>query len=146
VKKYLLFMTVVVMVAPLLIAGCTTPSNPSPSPAAPTATVSANTTAARTATTAAATSNATPSASPTSQTVVISGFSFEPSAMTIQRGTSVVWRNDAAVSHQIVSDTNAFSSPVLTPGTSYTHVFDQPGTYPYHCGIHPFMTGTITVQ
>ncbi|MGA7075384.1 MAG: plastocyanin/azurin family copper-binding protein [Halobacteriota archaeon] len=78
--------------------------------------------------------------------MAIPDFSFQPASLTIQRGTSVTWRNDASVSHQIVSDTNAFSSPVLSPGASYTHVFDQSGTYPYHCAIHPSMTGTITVQ
>jgi plastocyanin len=104
-----------------------------------------NTTSAGAATTTAATSNATSNASQVSQTVVISGFSFEPSTMTIQRGTTVVWRNDAAISHSVVSDTNAFSSQVLSTGASYSHVFDQPGTYSYHCGIHPFMTGSITV-
>ncbi|MGZ7115795.1 MAG: cupredoxin domain-containing protein, partial [Halobacteriota archaeon] len=63
-----------------------------------------------------------------------------------QTGATVTWRNGDSVSHQIVSNTNAFSSPVLNAGGSYTHVFDQAGTYPYHCGIHPSMTGTITVQ
>jgi plastocyanin len=28
---------------------------------------------------------------------------------------------------------------------SFSHVFDATGTVAYHCEIHPFMTGTITV-
>ncbi|MGZ8876318.1 MAG: cupredoxin domain-containing protein [Halobacteriota archaeon] len=144
-KKYLLFMAVVLVAAPLLVAGCASTSNPSPSPS--TATVSATTTAATSNVgTTIATSSPSPSASTASQTVVIQGFSFQPAAITIQTGASVTWRNDDSVSHQIVSNTNAFGSPVLNAGGSYTHVFDQAGTYPYHCDIHPSMTGTITVQ
>ncbi|MGZ8897765.1 MAG: cupredoxin domain-containing protein [Halobacteriota archaeon] len=104
----------------------------------------------------AATSSATPSpsagtaaasstASPGAQTVVISGFSFQPAALTVQRGASVTWRNDDSVAHRVVSDTNAFSSSDLNQGNTYTHQFSQAGSYPYHCGIHPSMTGTITV-
>ncbi|MGZ4864159.1 MAG: cupredoxin domain-containing protein [Halobacteriota archaeon] len=153
-KKYLLVMAVIFVAAPLLVAGCTSTSNPSPSPS--TATVSATAAAATSnastsgATSSPSTSGATSSPSPNaiaaSQTVVIQGFSFQPASITIQTGGSVIWRNDDSVSHQIVSNTNAFSSPVLSPGGSYTHVFDQAGTYPYHCGIHPYMMGTITVQ
>ncbi len=144
-KKYSLFIAVVLVAAPLLVAGCTSTSNPSPSPS--TAIVSATTTTATSNVgTSTATSSPSPSASAGSQTVVIQGLSFQPASLTIQKGASVTWRNDDSVSHQIVSNTNAFSSSVLNAGGSYTHVFDQAGSYPYHCGIHPFMTGTITVQ
>ncbi|MGZ4883524.1 MAG: cupredoxin domain-containing protein [Halobacteriota archaeon] len=87
-----------------------------------------------------------PSASAGAQIVTLQGLAIQPSALTIQRGTSVTWRNNDSVAHHIVSDTGAFSSSVLNPGDSYTHQFTQAGTYPYHCSIHPFMTGTITVQ
>jgi plastocyanin len=145
VKKYLLFMAIILVAAPLLVAGCTSTSNPSPSPSI--ATVSATASAAASSVgTSLASSSPSPSASVVSQTIVIQGFSFQPASLTIQTGGSVTWRNDDSVSHQIVSNANAFSSPVLSPGGSYTHVFDLAGTYPYHCGIHPYMTGSITVQ
>ncbi|MGZ4880564.1 MAG: cupredoxin domain-containing protein [Halobacteriota archaeon] len=144
-KKYLLFMAVVLVAAPQLVAGCTSTSNPSPSPS--TATLSATTTAATSNVgTITGTSSPSPSANAASQTVMIQGFSFQPASITIQTGTSVTWRNGDSVSHQIVSNTNAFSSPVVNAGGSYAHVSDQAGPYPYHCGIHPSMTGTITVQ
>lgn len=145
VKKYLLLMIVALVVAPLLVAGCTSTSNPSPSPSSATMNVT-TTSATSSASPIARTSTTSPSASPGAQVVTIPGFSFQPSTLTIQTGTSVTWRNDASVAHQIVSNTGAFSSSVLNPGDSYTHQFSQPGTYAYHCGIHPFMTGTITVQ
>jgi len=145
VKRYLLLMIVALVLAPLLVAGCTSTSNPSPSPSPATVNVT-TTSATSSASPTARTSTTSPSASLGAQTITISGFSFQPSALTIQRGASVTWRNDASVAHQIVSNTGAFSSSVLNPGDSYAHQFSQPGTYAYHCGIHPFMTGTITVQ
>lgn len=140
-------MTVVLVVAPMLIAGCTSSSNPSQSPSAATASpIATAATSSATPSPSAGTAAASPAASPGAQTVVISGFSFQPAALTVQRGASVTWRNDDSVAHRVVSDTNAFSSSDLNQGNTYTHQFSQAGSYPYHCGIHPSMTGTITVQ
>lgn len=139
-KKYLPLVLVVLIAAPLLVAGCTSPSNPSPAPSAATQNVNATATVPLNA------SAATSSATPASFAAAIRDFSFQPSAMTIPRRASLTWRNDDSVAHNVVSDSNAFSSPVLNPGATYSHKFDQPGTYPYHCSIHPSMTGSITVQ
>ena len=52
----------------------------------------------------------------------------------------------AAVAHQIASDDGAFAtSAPLGSGGTYSVAFDKPGTYRYHCAIHPNMVGTITV-
>jgi plastocyanin len=51
-----------------------------------------------------------------------------------------------AVAHTVTSDTGVWDSGTLATGQSYSHTFDQPGTYPYHCAIHPFMKATIIVQ
>ncbi len=152
-KKYLLLITVALVVAPLVIAGCTSPSSPSPSPS-PSAAASTATSSAKVAASTTAAASASPTASPTttqlSYTVTIPNsaapYSFQPSSMTVPRGASVTWRNDASVPHQIVSNTGVFSGPVISPGQTYTYQFNQAGTYPYHCAIHPYMTGTITVQ
>jgi len=31
-------------------------------------------------------------------------------------------------------------------GSSFSHTFDAPGTYPYFCMVHPWMEGTVIVQ
>jgi len=36
-------------------------------------------------------------------------------------------------------------SGTLGKGATYAHTFDCPGTYPYHCGFHPTMRGTVIV-
>jgi len=81
-------------------------------------------------------------------TVVIKNFAFDPSQLTVKTGTVVKWVNQDGAPHTIVSDTGspaAFSSDSLSSGASYTFTFTQPGTYTYHCSIHPSMKGTIMV-
>jgi len=81
-------------------------------------------------------------------TVVIKNFAFDPSSLTVKSGTVVTWTNQDGAPHTIVSDTGspvAFSSDSLSSGASYSFMFTQPGTYTYHCSIHPSMKGTIMV-
>jgi plastocyanin len=102
-----------------------------------------------------------PSGSPTPQqttmpagnSVLIQNFAFSPPALPVARGSTVTWINKDSVDHQIVSDASGsqaegaiFTSNPLPIGASYSFKFDIPGTYPYHCSIHPSMKGTITVQ
>ena len=151
-KRYLLLITLVLIVAPLAIAGCTSPSNPSPSPgtAASTATSSATKTAAATSAAHSTRATASPAGAATTgqktYTVSIVSYAFQPSTMTVPRGTSVTWRNTASITHTVTSNTGAFNSGNLSPGATFTHQFSQAGTYQYHCNIHPSMTGTIVVQ
>jgi plastocyanin len=81
-------------------------------------------------------------------TIVIKNFAFDPSSLTVKSGTAVKWTNQDGASHAIVSDTGSpatFSSDSLSTGASYSFTFTQPGTYTYHCSIHPSMKGTIIV-
>lgn len=73
--------------------------------------------------------------------------SFSPAALSIGRGEAVVWRNDDAVSHDVAwSDPAVGDSGLIGPGELWVQVFDQAGSFEYHCGPHPGMTGTITVR
>ena len=51
----------------------------------------------------------------------------------------------AGVTHHLVSDTGLFDSGAMAPDASYTFTFAGPGTYAYHCSIHPGMVGEITI-
>ncbi len=80
-------------------------------------------------------------------TVVIDNLSFVSSSITVSVGDKVVWRNDDNVSHTVTSDTgNELNSALLSSGNTYEHTFNTAGTYPYHCTVHPSMTGTVIVQ
>ena len=78
--------------------------------------------------------------------VSIANFAFQPDSLQIAVGTTVTWTNADSTAHTVTSDTGAFDAGPLAPGASFTQTFDTPGTYTYHCQIHPFMTGTIVVS
>jgi len=77
--------------------------------------------------------------------VVIKGFAFDPASMTVARGTTVTWTNMDTVGHTVVAADNTFSSETLGNGQSYSHTFNDIGIFEYKCGIHPTMSGKVTV-
>jgi plastocyanin len=83
---------------------------------------------------------------PANATVKITNFSFQPSSITIVAGTTVVWTNEDSAPHTITSDDGSFESGRMSRGSEFNHTFTQPGTYMYHCAIHPSMIGEIKVS
>jgi plastocyanin len=79
-------------------------------------------------------------------TVSIQNFFFSPANMTVAPGTTVTWVNNGQAPHTATANNGAFDSGTLQPGQSYSFTFKQPGTYAYHCAIHPDMTATVTVS
>ncbi len=77
--------------------------------------------------------------------VTIEGFAYHPADLTIPAGTAVTWTNKDSAPHTSTSDDSVWDSGPLSQGDSYTHTFDQPGTFNYHCAIHTSIKGTITV-
>ncbi len=76
----------------------------------------------------------------------ISNFAFSNTDLTVKAGTTVAWTNMDLVTHKIVSDDGtSFSSNNLATGEVFNFTFNTPGTFTYHCAIHPSMTGKITV-
>jgi plastocyanin len=84
-------------------------------------------------------------AEPTEVAVNMQNFSYSPGTITVAPGTEVVWTNLDAEAHTVTSDGN-FNSGLIQPGASYSHVFDEIGTFEYYCQPHPFMVGTVTVE
>jgi len=90
-----------------------------------------------------------PSGTGLPDTITLKDFAFNPSTLTVKAGTTVAWVNEDGASHTVVTDSGAplsFTSPTLANGASFQFTFTQPGTYTYHCSIHPSMKGTIIVQ
>jgi plastocyanin len=75
-------------------------------------------------------------------TVVIEDLAFGPDALTIKAGETVTWVWNDSVEHDVSGD--GFKSEIMSEGT-FSHRFDEPGTYDYLCTLHPNMTGTIEV-
>jgi 3',5'-cyclic-AMP phosphodiesterase len=78
--------------------------------------------------------------------VKIDNFSFTPKSMTVKAGAVVTWTNRDDIPHTATSTEKKFASPVLDTDQAFSFKFQEPGSYPYFCKIHPTMTGTIVVE
>jgi len=143
----------------VLIAGCTgSPYGPTPTTTqattAPTAPTPAATPLATTVKTTAPTPQVTATIlNQTNVSITIKNFAFSPQFVTVSNGTTVTWTNQDPTPHQIINDPTGtsglgqiFKSSPLGIGQSYSFTFTSTGTFPYHCNIHPAMTGKITVK
>jgi plastocyanin len=79
-------------------------------------------------------------------TVQIKRAGFSPRSVTINADDSVTWRNTDTINHQVVANGGSFASAILGPGQTYTHAFHGGGTFHYHDGLHPSLTGTVVVH
>ncbi len=69
---------------------------------------------------------------------------FLPQQVTVLAGKSVMWQNESVRAHTVTADDGSFSGALLGSDT-YSHAFDSPGTFLYHCAIHPTMRGEVDV-
>ena len=79
-------------------------------------------------------------------TVSIQDFSFSPAQMTVAPGTTVTWTNEGPSPHTTTADDGSWDSGTLQQGEDFSFTFDKPGTYTYHCSIHPDMTASVKVS
>ena len=83
------------------------------------------------------------------ETILIEGFAFNPAACKVKVGSSLIFKNLDTVPHTATALFNApvlFDTAELAQNAAFTVRFDQPARIPYHCEIHPSMTGTILVE
>ena len=83
--------------------------------------------------------------------VTVKQFQFMPAELGVKAGNNVTWTNEDDILHTATSGTpgspdGKFDGPMDGRGKSFSHVFDQPGRYPYFCNRHESMTGTVVVE
>lgn len=81
-------------------------------------------------------------ASPDSVTIL--NFAYDPETITVPRGTTVTWTNNDPTAHTVTG--NGFDSGSIGTGETYSHTFNDAGTFAYGCTFHPNMHGTVVVQ
>ncbi|MFJ4090509.1 cupredoxin domain-containing protein [Kitasatospora sp. NPDC089913] len=83
-------------------------------------------------------------------TVTIKDFTFGPATLTVAPGTSITVTNQDSAGHTLTAiapNAGAFDTGLLEQGRSATITAPTtPGSYPFHCDVHPNMTGTLVVQ
>lgn len=80
--------------------------------------------------------------------IVIKDYKFIPPEITIRQGQTLRWENrEKRQYHSVWFEAQGEAEPedYLFPEDSYERVFSSPGIYPYRCGPHPEMLGTVTV-
>jgi plastocyanin len=97
---------------------------------------------------------ATPTATAGPQAIVITienttpPGAFTPQTRTVPHGSTVIWHNNTGLTHTAtsVSGPASFDTGLIASGTDSAAItFITPGTYQYHCSIHPSMVGTLIV-
>ena len=79
-------------------------------------------------------------------TITIQNFAYRPATITVKAGSTITVKNQDSATHTVTADNNAFDTGNISGGASKTMTAPStPGSFPYHCTIHPFMHGTLTV-
>ena len=77
---------------------------------------------------------------------------YVPHEATTDKGGEVKWTNNDETIHTVTSgkagdDHGGHDFDVIVePGQTFQHKFEKAGSFPYHCKIHKWMEGTITVE
>jgi plastocyanin len=86
--------------------------------------------------------SAAPAGSPTLR---ISGFSYG-SPLTVRPGQKVTVVNADGAPHTVTADRGGFDVTVAGGSSATLTAPAKPGSYPFHCAIHPQMHGTLIVR
>ena len=77
---------------------------------------------------------------------------FIPSPVTIPMGGTVTWENNDTAAHTATGGSategpsGVFDSSLIMAGSSFSHTFEDAGTFDYFCMVHPWMAGTVIVE
>jgi plastocyanin len=79
--------------------------------------------------------------------VIIKGFKFIPQEITIKRGQIINWENrEKRQYHSVWFEASGEEEPdYIFPDETYEREFKKTGSFPYRCGPHPRMIGTVHV-
>jgi plastocyanin len=80
-----------------------------------------------------------------SEKVQIVEFAYEPEPVVVQVGGKVTWQNEDTAPHTATADDGSFDTGTIEKGKLGSATFKEPGTFTYHCEIHPTMHGTVEV-
>ncbi len=94
---------------------------------------------------------------PPPKLVTINDFYFGPSAVSVNKGSSIkwVWSSANTQPHDVhlkqgpggLKKKGSYSTPTATTNAQFTKKFETPGTYHFICTIHPTeMKLTVTVK
>lgn len=79
--------------------------------------------------------------------LTINSFAFSPEPLKVMASSVVNVQNKDNVAHTVTSDDGGFDSGSIASGANGRFTApSKPGTYTFHCSVHPSMKGTLIVQ
>lgn len=80
-------------------------------------------------------------------TIVIKNFTFSPATITVAPGVTLTVHNEDQSTHTVTATGHSFDTGDVPGGATRTFTApSHPGRYPYICGMHQYMTGTLIVS
>lgn len=75
---------------------------------------------------------------------------YSPYLITVDAGSTITWTNNDNVIHTVTAGSpntvsSGFDSGLFAAGETFEHTFEESGTYPYFCLLHPWMEGVVVV-
>jgi plastocyanin len=71
---------------------------------------------------------------------------FNPTSVSVKNGDVIQWTNTGSIPHNVTFDSYPdLTSQNMAQSDTWQVKITVPGTYPYHCTIHPGMDGQLTV-
>ena len=77
---------------------------------------------------------------------------FIPNIATVVIGGEVTWENGDTAAHTSTAGSategpsGVWDSSLIMAGSSFSHTFDEAGSFDYFCMVHPWMVGTVIVE
>ena len=138
------------LVAVLTLAACSgtasTPASTSPASVPPAGSPAAGSPAGASGGAAGGAACATaPAGSTATVNVTIKDFKFAPQPVQAKVGDVIQWANQDSAPHSATLDNGACDTKPISPGSNATLVFTAPGTYTYHCSVHPTQMKDYTI-
>ncbi|HZU74528.1 MAG TPA: cupredoxin domain-containing protein [Acidimicrobiales bacterium] len=93
-----------------------------------------------------ASANAPASSGGGTDTIVIKNFAFVPASLTVAAGATVTVHNQDDSTHTVTADDGRFGTGNIKAGQTVTFQVPSSGAFSYHCAIHQFMHGALTVK
>lgn len=75
----------------------------------------------------------------------IEGFAFQPSTVEATVGDVISFTNKDSAPHTVTLDDDPCTTGSINGDVPAALTFSAPGSYPFHCQIHPRMTGTFEI-
>jgi hemoglobin len=77
--------------------------------------------------------------------IIVADYSFQPETLTVKANTEVKWTSQDVVFHTVTANDLSLSR-ALRPGETFTHKFEQPGTYEFFSAFYPTAKVKVIVE